>query len=106
MKVKIKKPPVPVERHDTVRHAIISLLVGQPFSARGISVELKISEKEVLYHLEHIRIGRKDGEHLLITPATCKKCGFEFRKRERLTKPGKCPVCRSEQIQEPRFSIG
>ncbi|MEW6328320.1 MAG: ArsR family transcriptional regulator [Thermodesulfobacteriota bacterium] len=106
MKVKIKKPPVPVERHDTVRHEIMSLLVGQPFSAREISAELRISEKEVLYHLEHIRMAiRKGKEALLITPPACKKCGFEFRKRERLTKPGKCPVCRSEQIQEPRFSI-
>ncbi|MBA3060962.1 MAG: transcriptional regulator, partial [Nitrospirae bacterium] len=38
-------------------------------------------------------------------PAECAKCSFVFRKRERLKKPGKCPICRSEFIQEPLFLI-
>jgi hypothetical protein len=33
------------------------------------------------------------------------KCGFIFRKRDRLKKPGRCPVCHGEHIQDPLFSI-
>jgi predicted Zn-ribbon and HTH transcriptional regulator len=75
-------------------------------SAREISAEVGISEKEVVDHLGHIRIAvRKSKERLMIIPAECKKCGFKFKKRERLNKPGKCPICRSQQIQAPLFSI-
>ena len=64
--------------------------------------ELKLG-KEVLEHLEHIKIALHGG--LVIIPALCLGCGFSFRKRERLKKPGRCPVCRSERIVEPSFSI-
>jgi len=106
MKIKPKEPFVPQEKHDTIRQEIISVLVKQTLSAREISAEVGISEKEVVDHLGHIRIAiRKSRERLKIIPAECKKCGFGFKKRERLTKPGKCPICRSQQIQEPLFSI-
>lgn len=42
---------------------------------------------------------------LEITPAECRNCGFVFAKRERLTSPGKCPVCRNEAILDPLFRI-
>ena len=106
MKVKSKEPFVPQERHDTIRKEMISVLSERTLSAREISAEVGISEKEVVDHLGHIRIAvRKSREHLMIIPAECKKCGFKFKKRERLTKPGKCPICRNEHIQEPHFSI-
>jgi|SRR3990172_3865954 len=106
MKHKPKVPFIPVERHDTVRHEIITLLDGVTMSARDISSHVKIPEKEVYGHLEHIqRTMLKKDHRLIITPAECLKCGFSFAKRERLTKPGRCPVCRGEQIQEPLFSI-
>jgi predicted Zn-ribbon and HTH transcriptional regulator len=71
-----------------------------------LSAELRVSEKEVYGHLEHIQksVQRKEF-NLVVSPAICQKCGFVFRKRDRLTKPGKCPVCRGEKIQEPLFSI-
>ncbi|HBR22176.1 MAG TPA: transcriptional regulator [Nitrospiraceae bacterium] len=106
MKKKHKEPPVPVERHETVRQGIISILEGQTLSAKEISGSVSIPEKEVYEHLEHIRmtVDARDG-HLVITPAECAKCGFIFRKRERLKKPGKCPICRGESIHEPLFLI-
>lgn len=40
-----------------------------------------------------------------MVPAQCLGCGFIFSKRERLTRPGKCPVCRHGQISEPLFAV-
>jgi len=40
-----------------------------------------------------------------MTPAECRSCGFVFSKRDRLTPPGKCPICRCETIFEPLFAI-
>ncbi len=101
-----KKPYISLEKHETFRQEIISVLTGRTLSAREISAEVGISEKDVVDHLGHIRIAvRKSRERLKIIPAECKKCGFRFKKRERLNKPGKCPICRGQQIQEPFFSI-
>ena len=101
----IKKPFIPAERLETVRRKIISVLEGQNLSAKEISAEVSASEKQVYEHLEHIRQTIKKEYKLVITPAECKKCGFVFKKRERLKKPGKCPLCCSESIQKPLFSI-
>lgn len=106
MKRKPKEPFIPVERHETVRQKIISVLEGQTLSAKDISADVMVSEKEVYEHLEHIqKTLNKRERNLIITPAECKKCGFVFRKRDRLKKPGRCPVCRGELISEPLFSI-
>jgi predicted Zn-ribbon and HTH transcriptional regulator len=65
-----------------------------------------IPEREVAGHLEHIKKTiAPSGHHLIIMSAECKKCGFVFAKRDKLTRPGKCPVCRGESIREPRYSI-
>ena len=106
LKKKAKKPFIPVERRETLRQKIISVLKGQNLSARGLSAEVKVSEKEGYGDLEHIQKTINKGElTLVIIPAECRKCGFVFKKRDRLNKPGKCPVCNSELIQEPLFSI-
>jgi predicted Zn-ribbon and HTH transcriptional regulator len=41
----------------------------------------------------------------VVTPATCRDCHFVFHKRTRLTRPGKCPLCRSTRLSEPMFSL-
>jgi hypothetical protein len=106
MKSKPKKPFVPDERQETVRRNIISVLKEQPLSARDISGVVRIPEKAAYDHLQHIQktISRR-GLRLIITPSECKKCGFVFEKREKLSKPGKCPECRNEAITEPVYSI-
>jgi predicted Zn-ribbon and HTH transcriptional regulator len=106
VKQKPKEPPIPSERHDTIRHEIMTVLEEQTLSAKEISGLVRISEKDVSEHLEHIeRSAHKSGHHLTVMPAECLKCGFVFRKRERLKKPGRCPVCKGEKIQEPLFSM-
>jgi predicted Zn-ribbon and HTH transcriptional regulator len=106
VKTKSKEPFIPVERQETIRREIISVLEGKTLSAKDISVDVRVSEREIYEHLEHIQRTINKSEHnFIVTPSECKKCGFVFRKRDRLKKPGKCPVCRSESIQEPLFSI-
>jgi transcriptional regulator len=71
-------------------------------SARGLAEELGLREKDVVEHLEHLR---RSHVTLAVTPAACRECGFVFRKRERFGRPSRCPVCRSEQINEPVFEV-
>lgn len=106
MMIKEKTPPIPAEKSDSVRQKIINLLQEEDYSAKELSAEAHIPEKEVYDHLSHIKksIGHLN-LHLAIQPAVCQKCGFNFVKRDKLTKPGKCPSCRNEQITSPRFEI-
>ncbi|MBE0596899.1 MAG: ArsR family transcriptional regulator [Desulfuromonadales bacterium] len=101
-----RPPVVPAFRGETVRQRIVDLLRGSSLTPREISAEVGIQEKEVARHLEHIRKSLQSAEgRLEIDPATCRKCGFVFTKRERLDRPGRCPVCRGQSIAEPRFLI-
>jgi predicted Zn-ribbon and HTH transcriptional regulator len=100
---KEREAVVPEERYETLRRRIVALLKETPLSARQISNELRIPEKDVYEHLEHIR--RTTGSRFTVQPARCERCGFVFRKRYRLKKPGKCPMCRKESVGEPVFSV-
>jgi transcriptional regulator len=100
---KPKKPFVPMERRETIRQKIISLLAERTVSAKELSAEVLVSEKEIYEHLEHIH--RSVGKGLTVMPAECRKCGFVFKKRDKMKKPGRCPVCHSELIQEPFFTV-
>ncbi len=106
MKSKPKQPAIPAERRETIRQAIISAIEGRTLSAKEISAEVGIPEKDVYWHLEHIQmsLGKKEAR-LVVTPARCKKCGFEFKARERLSKPGRCPACKNQAIEEPIFTV-
>lgn len=106
VKKRAKRPFVPAYRKETIRQKIKSVLEGHTLSARDISSEVRISEKEVYEHLSHIQktISKSD-RALTVTPAECRRCGFVFKKRERLNKPGKCPICHGETIKESLFSI-
>lgn len=39
-----------------------------------------------------------------VTPARCRKCGFEFG-AGKLAKPSRCPECKATWIQEPRVAL-
>lgn len=100
--MKPKSPAIPPPQSVTLRQALLALLAGETLTLRELSVRLHLSEREVLPHLEHLR---RSGDRLLVTPASCAACGFVFRKRERLGKPGRCPVCRSEHLHPPRYGL-
>lgn len=99
-------PRPPAEAHDTVRHLIMTELEQGPLSARDLSGRVGIPEKEVAGHLGHIRQSlHRTGRRLIVQPAECAKCGFVFDKRERLTRPSRCPVCKGESLHAPLFSL-
>jgi len=106
MKKRLREPEAPVERYETVRHFITALLEEQTLAAREISVYARIAEKDVNGHLEHIKkTVQKNNRRFVVEPARCDHCGFIFRKRGRLTKPGKCPSCHSTLIRAPMFHV-
>jgi len=75
-------------------------------SAREISGEVGISEKEVSDHLAHIACSiASQGKKVTIAPAICLACGYVFEDRKRFTRPGRCPQCKKSHIQSPRFRI-
>lgn len=90
----------------TIRQEIIALLSEGEYGAKSISGIIRISEKEVYVHLEHIaRSLRSQKMRLKITPAACLACGFIFEARNRFTSPGRCPKCKGEHIQDPEYGI-
>jgi hypothetical protein len=92
-----------------VRGALEAELATAPeegFTARELSARVGISEKDVAGHLEHLEKSlRAGGAALEVLPAECLACGFVFRERKRLSRPGSCPECRSTRIDPPAFRI-
>lgn len=104
--MKPKQPVIPSERFATLRQTIVSLLRRESVTALAISEEVSVSVRDVYGHLEHIRHSLpREGANLSVVPAECKGCGFVFVKRDRLKRPGRCPVCRGESISQPRYSV-
>ena len=94
--------------NETRRQSIAKALRERPITVMQISRQLGIPIKLALADIEHIRRslrGGHAGEKLQVRESACASCGFVFRGRSRPTAPSRCPVCRSERISEPEFSI-
>lgn len=90
----------------TIRQQMIELLSRGSYGTRDLSKILRIPEKDVPDHLAHIARSLSPQKKKLVTiPCRCQVCGYVFDNRKRFTKPGRCPHCRGERIQEPRFQI-
>ncbi|MFW5640725.1 MAG: transcriptional regulator [Thermodesulfobacteriota bacterium] len=90
----------------TIRQQIIDLLTQESYDVRELSQALRISEKEVASHLDHVNKSvASQKRKLQVNPATCAECGFTFKDRKRLTKPSRCPKCKSQRIQSPRYRV-
>jgi predicted Zn-ribbon and HTH transcriptional regulator len=90
----------------TIRQQMIQLLSAGVCSARDLSQMLSIQEKEVYSHLAHIARSVVSQSHrLVVIPSRCLGCGHVFDKRKRLTKPSRCPHCRGERIEHPKYQV-
>jgi predicted Zn-ribbon and HTH transcriptional regulator len=85
----------------TLRKEIAKSLEEGPMDLREISQLFRIREREALDHLQHIARSAR----LEMDPPVCQRCGFSFKKRERLNTPSRCPLCKSESISPPRYQI-
>lgn len=96
----------PREEKSTLRQSILQCLEKGPLTARELSARVRIREKDVVPHLEHLEKSvRRSKRRLVIEPAECLQCGFRFEGRRRFKKPGACPRCRSERIEPPVFRL-
>jgi transcriptional regulator len=89
------------EKPKTLRKEIAKALEEGPMDLREISQFFRIREKDVLDHLQHISRSAR----LKMDPAVCLDCGFSFKKRDRLSTPSRCPICKSESISPPRYQV-
>ena len=96
----------PPERTQTAREAMLELLRERTLTLRELSQCASLSEREIATHLPHLeRSLRVQGESLVIEPARCLACNFDFSRRTRFSAPSRCPACKSERIEPPRFRI-
>jgi predicted Zn-ribbon and HTH transcriptional regulator len=91
----------------TVRQRMIELLAETRLSAYQLAQLLGISERQVEDHLPHIvkSLARDRSRRFVLDPSACSDCGFVFRDRTKLTRPSRCPTCRSEAVSAPRYGI-
>lgn len=100
------RPTFPPGRDETARQAVARVLAHGPRTPQEISALAGVSEKDLPGILEHLRRSlRAAGGKLTMRPAACLECGYVFAKRQRLSAPGRCPVCRATHVREPEFSI-
>jgi transcriptional regulator len=94
-----------MEARVTLPKAIQSALGrGEPMTLAELSRELGVSEKALPDAMAKLaRSLSRAGARLRQAPASCLECAFEFRDRERVTSPSRCPRCRSERIAPARF---
>ncbi|MEK7237684.1 MAG: transcriptional regulator [Nitrospirota bacterium] len=96
---------LPPER--TPRQRIIELITGTRLASHQLAQMLGIPERQVEEHLGHIvkTVARDPSRRFILEPSMCPDCGFLFRDRTKLTRPGRCPKCRGEGITAPRYGI-
>lgn len=87
------------------RKDLIDILLGNPLTVSQIARLVDESPSRVADDLNHLFRSLKHTEYkAVIEPAQCRACGFEFS-QVKLTKPSKCPECKSTWIQEPKIEI-
>jgi predicted Zn-ribbon and HTH transcriptional regulator len=89
----------------TLRRHLMDVLSREPRSVSSLAREIGLSRADVEDALRHmIRSARAAGHRIVVVPARCRTCGFVFDE-DRLTKPGKCPSCRSSRVFEPQIAV-
>ena len=94
----------------TRRERLIEILMNTstPLSVDDLAQIIgERNKKKIIDDLQHIAKTVKrqlKGRRLVLYKAVCRKCGFTFGS-ERNLNPTKCPRCKSEWIDKPRFII-
>ena len=87
------------------RKQLLDVLAAEPRTASSLARELGLHRRDIEEDLRHlVRSARAAGHRVIVEPARCKSCGFTFDE-SKLSKPGKCPECRSTWLFEPLLRI-
>ena len=87
------------------RRDLVPLLLDKKMSLSEIARTVREKPKDVIEALTHLAKSSRHGDYeLVMDPAECRKCGFEFG-TDKFSKPGKCPKCRSTWIFEPLIGV-
>ena len=89
----------------TRRQQIIEILQQNKQTAQQLANYFQTELKEIIEDLGHIKKSIKT-KKLKISPAFCKSCNFVFKERSKISKPSKCPRCKSEWIEAQMFWVG
>ncbi len=107
----------------TRRQQIIEILQQNKQTAQQLTKYFQCELRDIIEDLEHIEmsVNRKaSSDHarkslifdksikekeLKTKPAYCKSCNFVFKERSKISKPSKCPRCKSEWIEAQMFWI-
>lgn len=86
---------------------MMDLLSESARTSYELAALLGLPERHIEDHLLHIvrSLARDRTRRFVLEPSTCHDCHYVFRERTRLTRPSRCPRCRSEGISNPRFKI-
>lgn len=87
------------------RKYLQELLENNPMGISEIAEVTETGFKEIEDDLHHLQKSLKHQHYTMdVTPAECLDCGFKFNK-EKLHRPGRCPVCKQKHITEPLIAI-
>ena len=87
------------------RRDLIDTLLGNPMTVNQIARLVDESPSRIADDLNHLLRSLKHTEYeAVVEPARCRACGFQFSEGK-LTKPSKCPECKSTWVQEPKIGI-
>lgn len=89
----------------TTRQRIADYLRDNDATPSQIADALDVHVDSVYAHVEHVsRSIEGNDERLLVAPPECADCGFsDFD--DILSRPSKCPSCKSERIEEPVLRV-
>jgi predicted Zn-ribbon and HTH transcriptional regulator len=94
--------------HETLRQRLQRWLAEDERDFEELRETLQITSRDLESALRHVeRTVRRAGRRFLVDGPRCIDCRFGFKGREskHLHTPGRCPRCRGERIDPPRFRI-
>lgn len=101
-----RPPASPTEEVETARRRLLRWLDQGEHDFETLRAALDLGAHELEAELRHVeRTLRAAGRRLVVEPPVCRDCGFDFpgRVRRHLHPPGRCPKCRGQRIDPPRF---
>lgn len=89
---------------ETTRQQIADQLRASPATAAELGAALSLPPSTVYEHLEHVARSVNGDESVLVSPPTCRDCGFDGFD-DLINRPSRCPECKSESVSEPAFTV-